>query len=43
MKELQEGGIPAFISLERGAAALKKALDYYNLRNGNPGTVITRV
>jgi len=37
MKELQEGGIPAFISLERGAFALKQALDYYNLRDGNPG------
>ncbi len=35
MKELQEGGIPAFLSLERGAFALKKALDYHNLRNGN--------
>jgi len=37
MKELQEGGIPAFISLERGAFALKKALDYYHLRNGDSG------
>ena len=36
MKELQEGGIPVFISLERGAFALRKALDYYNLRDGNP-------
>jgi acyl-CoA synthetase (NDP forming) len=33
MKELQEAGIPAFLTLERGAFALKKALEYYALKN----------
>ncbi len=33
IKNLQEGGIPVFISLERGAFALRKALDYHNMRN----------
>lgn len=33
-RELQEGGIPAFVSLERGAFALKKALEYYQMKNG---------
>ncbi len=33
INSLQEGGIPVFISLERGAFALKKALDYYRLKN----------
>jgi acyl-CoA synthetase (NDP forming) len=32
VKELQDNGIPAFTSLERGATALKNALDYYNFR-----------
>lgn len=36
-RELQESGIPAFVSLERGAFALKKALDYYLLRDGRTG------
>ncbi len=30
MLKLQSGGVPAFISLERGAFALRKALDYYS-------------
>ena len=34
-QKLQDGGVPAFISLERGARALKNALDYYNFRGGN--------
>jgi acetyl-CoA synthetase (ADP-forming) len=34
IKELHEGGIPAFVSLERGAFALKKALEYHEMRNG---------
>ncbi len=32
IQKLQNGGVPAFTSLERGAFALRKALDYYNLR-----------
>ena len=32
MQKLQGSGIPAFISLERGAFALRKALDYTNKR-----------
>ncbi len=32
VKELQNNGIPAFTSLERGAMALKNALDYYDFR-----------
>ncbi|MBI4295687.1 MAG: CoA-binding protein [Chloroflexi bacterium] len=32
MHKLQDGGIPAFLSLERGASALRKALDYYRLK-----------
>jgi acyl-CoA synthetase (NDP forming) len=32
VKELQNNGIPAFTSLERGATALKNALDYYQFR-----------
>jgi hypothetical protein len=31
--KLQERGIPAFLSIPRGARALKSALDYYRLRN----------
>ena len=38
IQKLQEGGVPAFTSLERGAFALRKALDYYNLRKSiSPG------
>jgi acyl-CoA synthetase (NDP forming) len=33
MKKLQDGGIPAFVSLERGAAAIRKAHEYYALKN----------
>ena len=33
IKKLQDGGVPAFVSLERGAFALKKALDYYLAKN----------
>ena len=32
-QKLQDGGIPAFITLERGARALKNALDYHNSKN----------
>lgn len=32
MKKLQEGGVPAFPSIERTATALKNALDYYKFR-----------
>lgn len=31
-QRLREGGIPTFVSLERGANALKNALDYYVLK-----------
>jgi len=34
VKKLQDGGVPAFTSLERGAHALKNALDYYRFRQG---------
>jgi len=34
INKLQEGGIPTFISLERGATALKKTLAYYTMKNG---------
>lgn len=33
IKKLQEGGVPAFPSIERTAAALKNALDYYRFRS----------
>ena len=33
IQKLQSGGVPAFIALERGARALRNALDYYNLKN----------
>ena len=33
MKDLQDAGIPAFLSLERGAFALKKAREYYSLKS----------
>ncbi|MFC2038619.1 CoA-binding protein [Chloroflexota bacterium] len=32
MKKLHAGGVPGFVSLERGAFALRKAIDYYNLK-----------
>jgi len=32
IRELQEGGVPAFVSVERAATALRKALDYYSQR-----------
>ncbi|MFC2051436.1 hypothetical protein ACFLT4_01730 [Chloroflexota bacterium] len=32
IRELQNGGVPTFITLERGARALKNALDYYRLK-----------
>jgi len=31
--KLQDGGVPTFILLERGAFALRKTLDYYNFKN----------
>ncbi len=34
VKTLQDAGIPAFTSLERGALALRNALDYYRFRRG---------
>ncbi|MFH0768318.1 MAG: hypothetical protein V1932_01965, partial [Chloroflexota bacterium] len=33
IQKLQAGGVPTFIGLERGARALKNALDYYNLKS----------
>ncbi len=33
IQKLQSGGVPVFITLERGARALRNALDYYNLKN----------
>ena len=33
IKTLQEGGVPGFVSVERAAMALKKALDYYSQRD----------
>ena len=33
MLRLRDGGIPAYTTLERGAFALRKALDYYTLKN----------
>jgi len=35
VKKLQEGGVPAFTDLERGALALKNAYDYYKFREGD--------
>lgn len=32
MEKLQKVGVPAFFSIERGAFALKKALEYYNFK-----------
>ncbi len=34
VKKLQGGGVPAFVTVERAATALKHTLDYYNLRSG---------
>ncbi len=34
IQKFQEKGIATFLSLERGARALRKALDYYNWKNG---------
>ena len=33
IQKLQDGGVPTFSALERGASALKNALDYYNLKS----------
>ncbi len=33
IQKLQSGGVPAFIALERGAFALRNALDYYSLKS----------
>ena len=33
IKKLEDGGVPTFIFLERGAFALRKAADYYKLKN----------
>ncbi len=35
IKELQNGSVPAFSTLERAAKALKNTVDYYRLKNGN--------
>jgi acyl-CoA synthetase (NDP forming) len=35
IKKLQDGGVATFTSLARGALALRKALDYYNLKNNS--------
>jgi acyl-CoA synthetase (NDP forming) len=35
MRKLQAGNVPAFVSLERGARALRNALEYYRLQGGN--------
>jgi len=32
-QKLQGGGVPTFIALERGARALRNALDYYRLKS----------
>ena len=32
IQKLQDGGVPTFIALERGARALRNVLDYYSLR-----------
>jgi acetyltransferase len=34
-RKLRDGGIPTFPSLERGAQAMKNALDYHNLHRDN--------
>ena len=35
IKKLQDGGVPAFVTVERAATALKHALDYYSIRSGS--------
>ncbi len=32
IKKLQESGVPAFVTVERAAAALRNAFDYYSFR-----------
>jgi acetate---CoA ligase (ADP-forming) len=34
MKKLQEGGVPTFIALERGARAIRKTLEYCRMKDG---------
>ena len=34
-RKLQDGGVPVFATVERGAQALANALEYYRFRNGN--------
>ncbi|MBN1662077.1 MAG: CoA-binding protein [Deltaproteobacteria bacterium] len=34
INKLQEGGIPTFVSLERGAQAIRKTFEYYRMKNG---------
>jgi len=36
IKTLQEGGVPAYVSIDRAATALRKALDYYRSRGTLP-------
>ena len=31
--KLQNGGVPGFVTVERAAIALRKALDYYSFKN----------
>jgi len=40
-RRLRGGGIPTFVTFERGARALKNALDYYSFKNSisNKGNV----
>ena len=33
-RKLRDGGIPTFLTLERGAQALRNTMDYYRLKNG---------
>lgn len=33
IQKLQSGGVPTFIALERGARALRNALDYYSFKS----------
>ena len=34
-QKLRDSGIPTFLTLERGAQALRNALDYYRLKDGS--------
>jgi DhnA family fructose-bisphosphate aldolase class Ia len=34
LEKLQKVGVASFFSMERGAFALRKALDYYNMKRG---------